>query len=285
MRFTKMQGAGNDFVLIEAGNSQSDWSHLAVTICDRHYGVGADGLLVLLPSKKADFKMRIFNADGSEANACGNGLRCIVKHYIDETPEGTKLDNITVETQAGIRQARIHHTDGKVAQIQTGMGQPRIGRENIEVEPGNRAGAKVDITSVMSFPVNVAGTAFELYLVSMGNPHAICFLDEPVAGFPLSNIGPLVERHEAFPGGINFEIVNIKDRQSVEARVWEHGVGETLACGSGACAISVAAKLLGYVGNQVNVKLPGGTLNVEWNSTGEVFLSGPAETVFTGDWA
>jgi diaminopimelate epimerase len=285
MRFTKMQGAGNDFVLLEAGNGQPDWSQLAVSICDRHYGVGADGLLVLLPSKKADFRMRIFNADGSEANACGNGLRCMVKHYIDETPGGTKLDSITVETQAGIRQARIHYTNGKIAQIQTGMGQPRIGRENIEVEPENRAGATFDITSTMSYSINVAGTALELYLVSMGNPHAVHFLEAPVAGFPLANIGPLVERHEAFPGGMNFEIVNIKDRKSVEARVWEHGVGETLACGSGACAVSVAAKLLGYVGSQVNVKLPGGTLNVEWNSTGEVFLSGPAETVFTGDWA
>ncbi|HEY41253.1 MAG TPA: diaminopimelate epimerase [Dehalococcoidia bacterium] len=285
MRFTKMQGAGNDFVLIEAGNSPADWSKLAMAICDRHYGVGADGLLVLLPSKKADFRMRIFNADGSEANACGNGLRCMVKHYIDGMPDGARLDNITVETQAGIRHARIHHTNGKVAQIQTGMGQPGIGLDNIQVDPENRAGATVDITSVMRYPINVAGTSLELYLVSMGNPHAVCFLDEPVAGFALSNIGPLVDRHEAFPEGINVEIVNLKTRDLVEARVWEHGVGETLACGSGACAISVAAKLLGYVGSQVDVRLPGGTLNVEWNSTGEVFLSGPAETVFTGDWA
>ena len=285
MRFTKMQGAGNDFVLVEVGSGPSDWPRLAMAICDRHYGVGADGLLVLLPSKKADFRMRIFNADGSESNACGNGLRCMVKHYIDETPDRTRLDNITVETQAGIRQARIHHTNGKLAQIQTGMWQPGIGRENIQVKPESRAGAKLDITSAMQYSVNVGGTDLKLHLVSVGNPHAVCFLNEPVAVFPLPNIGSLVERHEAFPEGINFEIVNVKDRESVEARVWEHGVGETLACGSGACAISVAAKLLGYVGSHVNVKLPGGTLSVEWNSTGEVFLSGPAETVFTGDWA
>ena len=285
MRFIKMQGAGNDFVLIEAANGQSDWSQLAMAICDRHYGVGADGLLVLLPSEKADFRMRIFNADGSEANACGNGLRCMVKHYIDAMSVGTKMDNITVETQAGIRQARIHHTNGKIARIQTGMGQPGIGRENIQVKLENRAGESDDITSAMKFSINIAGTDLNLHLVSMGNSHAVCFLEEPVTDFPLANIGPLVEHHEAFPEGMNFEIVNVRDKGTVEARVWEHGVGETLACGSGACAISVAAKLLGYVGQKVDVKLPGGILGVEWNSTGEVFLSGPAETVYTGDWS
>ncbi len=285
MRFVKMQGAGNDFVLIEAVDGQSDWSQLAMVMCDRHYGVGADGLLVLLPSDKAEFKMRIFNADGSESYACGNGLRCMVKHYIDEAKDGTKLDSITVETQAGTRQARIHHTNGKVAQIQTGMGQPGIGRDNMPVTPESRAAGLIDITSVMDCSIKAAGTALELHLVSMGNPHAVSFLREPVADFPLANIGPKVERHESFPEGVNFEIVNIINRHLLEARVWERGVGETLACGSGACAISVAAQLLGYVDSQVNVKLPGGTLGVEWNGSGEVFLSGPAETVFSGDWS
>ena len=285
MKFIKMQGAGNDFVLIEADNGQSNWSQLAMTICDRHYGVGADGLLVLLPSDKAEFRMRIFNADGSESYACGNGLRCMVKYYIDEMTDGTKLDNITVETQAGIRQARIHHTNGRVAQIQTGMGQPGIGQANIPVTPESRAGGIVDITSTMSRSITAAGTELDLHLVSMGNPHAVSFLQEPVTGFPLASLGPQVERHKEFPTGVNFEIVNIISRGLLEARVWERGVGETLACGSGACAISVAAQLLGYVDSQIDVKLPGGTLGIEWNGTGEVFLSGPAETVFTGDWS
>jgi diaminopimelate epimerase len=285
MRFIKMQGAGNDFVLIEADNGQSDWSRLAMAMCDRHYGIGADGLLVLLPSDKAEFRMRIFNADGSESNACGNGLRCMVKHYIDEWKGDAKLDNIKVETQAGIRQARIHHTNGKVAQIQTGMGQPGIGRDNILVTPESRAVSKVDITSKMSYSINITGTKLDLHLVSMGNPHAVCFLHEPVADFPLASLGPQVERHKEFPQGLNFEVVNIISRETLEARVWERGVGETLACGSGACAISVAAQLLGYVDSRVDVKLPGGTLGVEWNGSGEVFLSGPAETVFTGNWA
>ncbi len=285
MRFVKMQGAGNDFVWIEAGNGQSDWSQLAIAMCDRHYGVGADGLLVLLPSDKAGFKMRIFNADGSESYACGNGLRCMVKHYIDEMADGTKLDNVTVETQAGIRHARIHHTNGKIAQIQTGMGQPGIGRDNILVKPESKVGGVVDITLTMSCSIIVAGTELGLHLVSMGNAHAVSFLQEPVADFPLANLGPKVEHHKEFPEGINFEIVNIVNRGLLEARVWERGVGETLACGSGACAISVAAQLLGYADTQVNVKLPGGTLSIEWNGAGEVFLSGPAETVFTGDWS
>jgi diaminopimelate epimerase len=165
------------------------------------------------------------------------------------------------------------------------MGQPGIGRDNVPVTPEGRVEGILDITSVMSYSIKVAGTDLELYLVSMGNPHAVSFVQDPVGGFPLVNIGPKVEHHETFPEGVNFEIVNIVNRGLLEARVWERGVGETLACGSGACAISVAAQLLGYADSQVNVRLPGGTLGVEWNGSGEVFLSGPAETVFTGDWS
>ena len=284
MRFIKMQGAGNDFVLLEAENDQHNWPQLATAVCDRHYGVGADGLLVLLPSDKANFRMRIFNADGSESNTCGNGLRCIVKHYLDGMPDDTAVEEIMVETGAGIRRARIQHTNGKIAQIQTGMGQPGIGRGNIQVTPGAKGGDVFDIKSTMGYSLYVTGTELDLYLVSMGNPHAVCFLREPVDDFPLSKFGLQVERHQAFPEGINFEIANVRNREIIEARVWERGVGETLACGSGACAISAAARLLGYVDSQVDVKLPGGLLTVEWDGTGEMFLSGPAETVFIGDW-
>ena len=284
MIFTKMQGAGNDFVLLEAKDGQHNWPQLAVAVCDRHYGIGADGLLVLLPSDKADFRMRIFNSDGSESNTCGNGLRCIVKHHIDGMLNDTSVKEIMVETGAGIRRARIHHTSDKIAQIQTGMGKPGIGQDNIPVKAENKAGDIVDITSVLDYSINVVDTELDLCLVSMGNPHAVAFLKEPVASFPLSQFGPQVEHHQVFPEGVNFEIANVLDRGLIEARVWERGVGETLACGSGACAISVAAQLLGYIGSQVNIKLPGGILNVEWDGTGEVFLSGPAETVFIGEW-
>jgi len=284
MRFTKMQGAGNDFVLIEANNSQHDWTQMAVDMCDRHYGVGADGLLVLLPSDRADCRMRIFNADGSESNTCGNGLRCLIKHYIDGMPDSSAVQEIIVETGAGIRQARIHHTKGRIAQIQTGMGRPAIGPDNIPITLDGRKEGILDITSAMSHTLIIAGVELNLFLVSMGNQHAVHFIKEPVKDFPLSKFGPRVEHHRAFPEEVNFEIANIKSRGVIEARVWERGVGETMACGSGACAINVAAQLLGYADSKVDISLPGGILNVEWDVKGEVFLSGPAETVFVGEW-
>ncbi len=284
MKFTKMQGAGNDFVLVEAGNSQRDWSELAVDMCDRHFGVGADGLLILLPSDRADFRMRIFNADGSESSACGNGLRCMVKYFMDSQVGNKRAAEISVETMAGIRIARIRKTDGEVAEIQVEMGKPGIGQENAPVEPDREDDAALDIKARMSRSITVLGRRLDLFLVSMSNPHAILFTEEPVSEFPLSEIGPQVEYHPEFPGRTNYEVVNVRSRSMVEARVWERGVGETLACGSGACAISVAAQLLGYVDRRIDVALPGGVLNVEWDGAGEVLLSGPAETVFSGDW-
>jgi diaminopimelate epimerase len=284
MRFTKMQGAGNDFVLLEAGNGQRDWSRLAIALCDRHFGVGADGLLVALPSEKAHFRMRIFNADGSESSACGNGLRCLVKHFIDQAPAAAAADEIVVETMAGVRRAKLRHSNGRVAEIQVGMGRPAVGRHGRPACLVGEEGPREDVASLMAFPLAVAGRELPLNLVSMGNPHAVWFLDDEVSDFPLAELGPRVERHPAFPDGTNFEIVNLKGRSSVEARVWERGVGETLACGSGACAICVAARILGKADRRVDVKLAGGVLNVEWDGVGEVYLSGPAETVFTGEW-
>ena len=284
MKFTKMQGAGNDFVLVEAGDSQCDWSELAVDICDRHFGVGADGLLLLLPSDRADFRMRIFNADGSESSACGNGLRCMVKYFLDRQVGNRRAAEISVETMAGVRIARIRKTDGEVAEIQVEMGKPGIGQENAPVEPDRGGDAALDIKTRMSRSITVLGRGLDLFLVSMSNPHAILFTEEPVSKFPLSEVGPQVECHPEFPGRTNYEVVNVRSRNLVEARVWERGVGETLACGSGACAISVAAQLLDYVDRRVDVALPGGVLNVEWDGAGEVFLSGPAVTVFSGDW-
>ncbi len=284
MKFTKMHGAGNDFVLVEAGDSKRDWSELAVAMCDRHFGVGADGLLILLPSDRADFRMRIFNADGSESSACGNGLICMVKYFMDSQVRRERTAEIPAETMAGVRIARIRRTDGEVAEIQVEMGRPGIGQENAPIEPDRGDGAVLDIKTRMSCSITVLGRRLDLFLVSMSNSHAILFTEEPVSEFPLSEIGPQVEYHPEFPGRTNFEVVNIKSRSLVEARVWERGVGETLACGSGACAISVAAQLLGYVDRRVDVALPGGVLNVEWDGKGEVFLSGPAETVFSGEW-
>ncbi|MFC2021394.1 diaminopimelate epimerase [Chloroflexota bacterium] len=284
MRFTKMQGAGNDFVLVKPKDTKRDWSQLAVAMCDRHYGIGADGLLLLMPSGVADFQMRIFNADGSEADACGNGLRCLVKYFVNEGLADSEAQEISVETIAGVRMAKIHKVAGKVIKGQIGMGEPKFEAKDIPVVTGQGGGNVVDIKSMISCSITVAARELQLNLVSMGNPHAVYFCQEPVADFPLSQLGPQVAEHNIFPSRANFEVVRVLDRQQVEARVWERGVGETLACGSGACAISVAARLHGYIDNKADIKLPGGILEVEWEGVGEVLLSGPAETVFSGEW-
>jgi diaminopimelate epimerase len=285
MNFTKLQGAGNDFILVEAGEINRNWSQMAVAICNRHFGIGADGLLVLLHSDSADFQMHIFNADGSEAEACGNGLRCLVKYIIDKGLVDSGTQEILVETVAGIRKARIYRATGKLAKIQISMDEPKFRAEDIPVIIESKERDLVDIKSILSYPVPIGGRELLLNFVSMGNPHAICFQQHPVADFPLSQLGPEVERHKMFPNRTNFEVANVISRQQIEARVWERGVGETLACGTGACAMAVAALLLGYVDNQVGVKLPGGILDVEWDRGGEVLLGGPTEIVFAGEWS
>ena len=285
MNFTKVQGAGNDFILVEASEINPDWAQMAVAMCDRHFGIGADGLLVLLPSSLADFQMHIFNADGSEAEACGNGLRCLVRYVVDMGLANTGAQEISVETVAGIRKARIHRAMGKLTKIQVGMGEPKFEAKDIPVVIGTKEGNLVDIKSVLSHHVSIVGRELLLNFVSMGNPHAIYFGQHPVSNFPLSQLGPEIERHKIFPERVNFEVARIISRKQIEARVWERGVGETLACGSGACAVAVAAQMLGYIDNKVDIKLPGGTLEVEWDKTGEVLLGGPAEIVFTGEWS
>ena len=284
MKFTKMQGAGNDFVVVKTANTRRDWSKLAIAMCDRHFGVGADGLLLLLPSTVASFKMRIFNADGSESKVCGNGMRCLVKLYLDEQSDGKNDFEVSIETQAGIRRAKIHRRRGKVTEIQASMGAPRVGHNGTPARLVTRNGKVVDITKQMNRATKVDGQDILVSLVSIGNPHAVHFTTGSIPDYPLVRIGPKVEQHGLFPDETNFEIVRIISRHEVEARVWERGCGETLACGSGACAITVAGRLLGYLDSKVDVRLPGGTLTVEWDGEGEVFLSGPAVTVYQSDW-
>jgi len=285
MKFTKLQGAGNDFILVEASEINLDWSQMAVVMCDRHFGIGADGLLVLLLSHLADFQMHIYNADGSEAEACGNGLRCLVKYVVDMELANTRAQEILVETVAGIRKVKLHYEGEEVVRIQVSMGKPKFGAKDIPVVIKPKEGNLVDIKSMLSYHVSVGSRELLLNFVSMGNPHAIYFWQHPVSDFPLSQLGPEIEQLKMFPNRVNFEVANVISRQQIEARVWERGVGETLACGSGACAVAVAAQLLGYTDNKVDIKLPGGTLEVEWDGVGEVLLGGPAEIVFTGEWA
>jgi diaminopimelate epimerase len=277
MNFTKLQGSGNDFVLVEAEEAGRDWPKLALAICDRHFGVGADGLLLVFPSEVANLKMRIFDPDGTEAEVCGNGLMCLAE-YAFKRGLAKNTNQLSVETISGVRNIEIQQGNFRV-----GMGEPRFKASEIPValEAGRDV---VDIKSMISYPVSVDDTELYLNLVSMGNPHAVHFWQRPVADFPLSQLGPKVEKLPIFPERVNFEVARVLDQKEIETRVWERGVGETLACGSGACAIAVAAQLHGYIGNEVDIKLPGGALHISWGGAGEVFLSGPAEITFNGEW-
>ena len=281
MHFTKLQGLGNDFVLVDARGKDRDWSRLARAMCRLHFGIGADGLLVLLHSEEADFRMRIFNPDGSEAEACGNGLRCFVRYLVDQ--KMLSGNSINIETMAGIRPAKLIKDENNTLKFQVGMGKPEFKPANIPValEPGK--GKLFDIMTG-DYPLEMSGRKLRLNFVSMGNPHAVCFIDEPVADFPLKNIGPAVEKYKLFPRGVNFEVARVISRSRIEMRVWERGVGETLACGSGACAVAIAGQLLGLSDPKVEVLLSGGPAEVEWHKKADALLTGPAEAVFTGEW-
>jgi diaminopimelate epimerase len=278
MDFVKCHGAGNDFVVIDARALNLTWSDIAKRMCDRHFGVGADGVILVADSVRAALQMRMFNPDGSESEACGNGLRCFVKYAVDHRMVQSK--RFDVETVAGIRHVTAFMDDGnQVTEAEVGMGVPRFEPEEI---PAHVAG---EGTPLVNVELAVLDRRLPVSLVSLGNPHAVAFLDEDIDGFPLGEIGPAVEHHEVFPNRINFEIARITGRHDVEARVWERGAGETLACGSGACAIAVAAQLLGRCDPGVNVHLPGGVLTITWRGPGhEVLLKGPAQQVYTGHW-
>jgi diaminopimelate epimerase len=283
MDFMKMQGAANDFVLVDARNIKRDWPKLATVICDRHLGVGCDSLILLMPSDKADFGLRTFDADGSEAETCGNGIRCMARYVLEKGLIRPDVEEITIETIATINRVKMERRNGRVVKFWANMGKPRLAADQIPVDL--KSGKDVtEINGMLSYKVKVASTDLTLNLVSMGNPHAVHFTREAVAEFPLSMLGPMVEKMLVFPNRINFEVARALDSKNLEARVWERGVGETLACGSGACAITVASKLLGYTEAKVDIRLPGGILNAEWNGAGEVVLGGPAEMVFEGKW-
>jgi len=279
MEFTKMQGAGNDFVVVDARQINRDWPKLSIRVCDRHLGVGADSLIILLPSERADFAMRTFDADGSEAETCGNGIRCVARYLLEKGLVAPDVEELTIETASAINSVAMERENGKVVKFWANMGRPRLAAAEIPVTlpPGENG-------DMLSYPVRIHGRELTLNFVSMGNPHAVHFCRGPLAEFPMSKIGPAVENLPILPHKVNFEIVRVLDNQHVEARVWERGVGETQACGSGACAIAVASKLLGLTGSMVDIHLPGGVLNTLFNGSGEVVLGGPAEIVFEGRW-
>lgn len=275
MKFTKMQGLGNDYVYVNCFEEKIETpSELAVKISDRHFGVGSDGLIMINPSEKADFEMEMYNADGSRGEMCGNGIRCVGKYVYDYGL--TDKTEISVETLGGIKYLSLNVEDGKVRSVRVDMGSPVLRPEDIPVRcEGERA---VDV------PVTVDGTEYRMTCVSMGNPHAVVFVDD-VKRFPLETVGPKFENHEVFPNRVNTEFVRVIDRKTAEMRVWERGSGETLACGTGACAVAVACALNGLGEDEMRVKLLGGDLLIQWDRENDkVYMTGPAETVFDGVW-
>lgn len=276
MKFTKMQGIGNDYVYVNClQETIENPSELAKKISDRHYGVGSDGLIMINPSDKADFEMEVYNADGSRGEMCGNGIRCVAKYVYDYGL--TDKTSISVETLAGIKYLDLTVEDGKVVLVKVDMGKPMLRPEEVPVVSEKE--------EVIDEPITVDGQEYRMTCVSMGNPHAVVFIDQDVKEFPLETVGVKFENHERFPKRVNTEFVNVLDRHTAQMRVWERGSGETLACGTGACAVAVACALNGLTEDEVTVKLLGGDLQIKWDrEKNTVYMTGPAEVVFDGEW-
>ena len=300
MRFTKMHGAGNDYIyvnLFEEKISLFDAPDLAVRLSDRHFGIGSDGLILIGPSEKADFEMIMYNADGSRGEMCGNGIRCVGRYVYEHGL--TDKTEVSVETLAGIKHLKLFTdpADGRVLSVRVDMGEPVINAVDIPVSPDMASFDKLvdgdevckmlkqaDIYPVIGGDITVLGQAYKVTCVSMGNPHCIVFCEKDVMELDLEKIGPAWENHEKFPQRINTEFVNVLDRKHVVMRVWERGSGETLACGTGACAVVVASVLNGLTDSTVNVRLLGGDLEINWENYGKpVYMTGTATEVFTGE--
>ena len=277
MKFTKMEGLGNDYVYINCFKEEvENPEKLAVKLSDRHFGIGSDGLILIKPSEIADFKMDMYNADGSRSEMCGNGIRCVGKYVYDYALTDKK--EISVETLAGIKYLKLNVENEKVSSVKVNMGAPILKPELI---PVNLSDKNLDIA--VQVPITVEGKVYKTTCVSMGNPHSVVFVDD-TDSFPLEEVGPLFENHEMFPNRINAEFVQVTDRKHVKMRVWERGTGETLACGTGACATAVACILNGKTDDEVTVSLLGGDLVINWDREENiVYMTGPATTVFDGD--
>ena len=274
MKFTKMHGIGNDYVYVNCFQEEvKNPSEISKYVSDRHFGVGSDGLILIKPSDVANFKMDMYNADGSQGEMCGNGIRCVAKYVYDYGL--TEKEKISVETLAGIKHLELTIENGKVALVRVNMGSPELVPEKIPVAAeGERA---------INVPLEVKGKLYQMNCVSMGNPHCVIFMEEDVRNLNLEAIGPDFENHERFPKRINTEFVNVLDNQTLRMRVWERGSGETLACGTGACATAVAAMLNGHVQKEVTVHLLGGDLKIQWDGgDAPVYMTGSATTVFDG---
>ena len=271
-----MHGAGNDYVYVNGFEYDLDWKHISQNVSDRHKGIGSDGLIVVCPpSNDSDLKMRMFNADGSEGEMCGNGIRCLVAFARDEGLVESKAQVVRVETLAGDLDVFPIVENNEMVGAKVSMGSPILIPKDIPVAIG-------DDESILDYSLNVDNHEFSFNFVSMGNPHAVAFIEDEVDDFPLELIGPQIENHAIFPNKVNFEIVNVIGPSELKMRVWERGSGITMACGTGACAVAVAAHLNGITTDAVDLRLPGGDLKVRWDGVGEVELEGPVETVYRG---
>ena len=273
MKFTKMHGIGNDYVYVNCFSEKvKDPEKTAIYVSDRHFGIGSDGMILIKPSDIADFKMEMYNEDGSQGAMCGNGIRCVAKYVYDYGL--TDQTEISVETKSGIKYLTLTVENGKVVLVRVNMGAPILEPEKIPVRmKGDEAVAK---------PLMVDGTEYPVTCVSMGNPHCIVPVEDPMA-LKLAEIGPSFENHECFPDRINTEFIRVLDRGNVQMRVWERGSGETLACGTGACATAVACFLNGWTDRKVTIHLRGGDLQIEWSKEdNNVYMTGPATVVFDG---
>lgn len=298
MKFTKMHGIGNDYIYINCFEETVEHpQETAKFVSDRHFGIGSDGLILIGPSKAADFEMAMYNADGSRGEMCGNAVRCVAKYVYDH--KMTDQTRISIETLAGIKYADLTVTDGKVVMVRVNMGKPELEPEKIPVTyvkpqsdggdgrkalSGNAVSREPErLPQIVDRPIAVDGVEYRMTCVSMGNPHCVVYVDD-VDSLELEKIGPKFEHHAYFPNRVNTEFVKVLDRHTVRMRVWERGSGETLACGTGACAVTVASILNGLTERAVTVKLTGGDLDIEWEEeTGTVCMAGPAESVFEGE--
>ncbi|MEY8389777.1 diaminopimelate epimerase [Lachnospiraceae bacterium 45-W7] len=275
MKFTKMQGAGNDYVYVNCFKEEIvNPEETARFVSDRHFGVGADGLILIRPSQRADFEMAMYNADGSRGEMCGNGIRCVAKYVYDYGL--TDQTQISVDTLAGMKSLKLYIEDGKVSRVKVNMGTPCLNAAEIPVVS--------DTEQAVNVPLKAAGKTYVMTAVSMGNPHCVLFLEEDVRTLDLETIGPAFENHPRFPKRVNTEFVNVIDNHTLRMRVWERGSGETLACGTGACAAAVAAILNKKTAKETTVLLPGGELKIAWEGAdAPVYMTGPAVTVFDGE--
>ena len=280
MKFTKMQGCGNDYVYINGFTENvPDHSKAAIALSNRNFGIGSDGLIFINPSENADFEMEMYNSDGSRSEMCGNGMRCVGKYVYDHGM--TKSTHFTVDTLAGVKTLDLKVKDGKAYEITVDMGSPILTPKLIPVQA---EGLDPDAENAVKVPIKVMDKDYEMTCVSMGNPHAVVFVDEDPVNLDLAAIGPKFENHSDFPNRTNTEFIYVQDRKHLVMRVWERGTGETLACGTGACASLVAAVLNDLTEDDVEIRLLGGILKVRWDrEENKVYLTGPAETVFEGE--